>query len=459
MSTKHGFNEFREGRAFALADRAVASLAHVHIAISQGLAHYLSRPRGSTRTASRSSTTASRRGRGRAVRGLGAETALRRPADPDQGPHRPPAGIRRGAQRGARPAARHRGPRAARAGAARARARAGRRGRACASSATSPRSRGRSRTRRSSSCPSMGEGFGMVALEAMERSRPVIAAEIGGLGELVVDGETGLLVEPGVAEPLARAIVELAGDLDRAAEMGRAGRRTGAGGVPRVALRRADGAALRAMRSPRAERARTRPASAPPCRRPRTRSARARARRGPSSPLGPGRRAACRPPPRARTRRRPARARRSHRRPRAREPSPPARRRPASLPASPRASRARIPPSARGGHDVGVAVERRDVTDPAGSRSRSRTPSEPASVSSATRSGPSPSTSSVASGRSGERAHGRLEPLLRRESAYGEEQRLAEGRAAGSRSRLRVARRARSARRRPSPAAGRPGRR
>src|SRR5206468_1336205 len=33
--------------------------------------------------------------------------------------------------------------------------------------------------------PSMGEGFGMVALEAMERARPVIAAEIGGLGELV----------------------------------------------------------------------------------------------------------------------------------------------------------------------------------------------------------------------------------------------------------------------------------
>ena len=70
----------------------------------------------------------------------------------------------------------------------------------------------------------MGEGFGMVALEAMERSRPVIAAAIGGLGELVVDGETGVLVEPGVAEPLERAIVALAGDLGRAAEMGRIGR-------------------------------------------------------------------------------------------------------------------------------------------------------------------------------------------------------------------------------------------
>ena len=73
--------------------------------------------------------------------------------------------------------------------------------------------------------PSMGEGFGMVALEAMERARPVIAAAIGGLGELVGDGETGLLVAPGEAEPLAAAIVALAGDLERAARMGEAGRR------------------------------------------------------------------------------------------------------------------------------------------------------------------------------------------------------------------------------------------
>ncbi|HEY3051049.1 MAG TPA: glycosyltransferase family 4 protein, partial [Gaiellaceae bacterium] len=73
--------------------------------------------------------------------------------------------------------------------------------------------------------PSMGEGFGMVALEAMERARPVIAAEIGGLGELVENGVTGLLVPAGEAEPLTRAIVRLAGDLPRATEMGAAGRR------------------------------------------------------------------------------------------------------------------------------------------------------------------------------------------------------------------------------------------
>jgi glycosyltransferase involved in cell wall biosynthesis len=71
----------------------------------------------------------------------------------------------------------------------------------------------------------MGEGFGMVALEAMERARPVIAAEIGGLGELVQDGVTGLLVPPGEADPLVDAIVRLAGNLPRAREMGEAGRR------------------------------------------------------------------------------------------------------------------------------------------------------------------------------------------------------------------------------------------
>src|SRR5438105_6973903 len=46
FSTKHGFNEFREGRLFALGDRIVASLADVHIAISRGLARYLSDTEG-----------------------------------------------------------------------------------------------------------------------------------------------------------------------------------------------------------------------------------------------------------------------------------------------------------------------------------------------------------------------------------------------------------------------------
>src|SRR5579885_2356596 len=72
--------------------------------------------------------------------------------------------------------------------------------------------------------PSLGEGFGMVALEAMERARPVIAAAIGGLGEIVRDGVTGVLVPPGEAEPLTDAIVRVASDPELARRMGEAGR-------------------------------------------------------------------------------------------------------------------------------------------------------------------------------------------------------------------------------------------
>ena len=72
--------------------------------------------------------------------------------------------------------------------------------------------------------PSLGEGFGMVALEAMERGRPVIATEIGGLEDVVRDGETGLLVPVSEAEPLAEAMLALARDRERVRAMGAAAR-------------------------------------------------------------------------------------------------------------------------------------------------------------------------------------------------------------------------------------------
>ena len=73
--------------------------------------------------------------------------------------------------------------------------------------------------------PSLGEGFGMVALEAMERARPVIAAAIGGLEDLVRDGETGLLVGPGDADSLAEAMLAIAADPAKAVAMGIEARR------------------------------------------------------------------------------------------------------------------------------------------------------------------------------------------------------------------------------------------
>jgi glycosyltransferase involved in cell wall biosynthesis len=68
------------------------------------------------------------------------------------------------------------------------------------------------------------EPFGRVLIEAMALGRPVIAPREGGPLVMVVDGETGLLVEPRSAEAIAAAIRTLLDDPDRRAAMGRAGR-------------------------------------------------------------------------------------------------------------------------------------------------------------------------------------------------------------------------------------------
>jgi len=225
VSTKHGFNEFREGRAFAFGDRAVASLAHVHVAISRGLARYLSETEGFDEESFQivHYGISPRNGAGpyrdevprllcvgrlipikghivllrafaearASVPGLELEVAGRGPLEPALRALAKDLGID-----GAVRFLGHVSPIQA----------------AIERAAVIV-------------VPSMGEGFGMVALEAMERARPVIAAEIGGLGELVRHGETGLLVSPGEAEPLRQAIVRLAGDLPLAERMGEAGRR------------------------------------------------------------------------------------------------------------------------------------------------------------------------------------------------------------------------------------------
>src|SRR4051794_25695823 len=80
--------------------------------------------------------------------------------------------------------------------------------------------------------PSLGEGFGMVALEAMERARPVIAARIGGLEDIVRDGETGILVPPVDPEALTEAMLRLARDPELARRMGEAGGFALGGGLP-----------------------------------------------------------------------------------------------------------------------------------------------------------------------------------------------------------------------------------
>ena len=58
--------------------------------------------------------------------------------------------------------------------------------------------------------PSLHEGLGVAALEAMAAGRPVVASRVGGLAEVVVDGETGRLVPAGDAAALGAALDELA---------------------------------------------------------------------------------------------------------------------------------------------------------------------------------------------------------------------------------------------------------
>lgn len=73
--------------------------------------------------------------------------------------------------------------------------------------------------------PSLAEGISNTILEAMATGLPVVATGVGANAELVVHAETGLVVAPGDAGPLARAMAQLAADPDRAVAIGRAGRR------------------------------------------------------------------------------------------------------------------------------------------------------------------------------------------------------------------------------------------
>ncbi len=72
--------------------------------------------------------------------------------------------------------------------------------------------------------PSRNEGFGFVFLEAMRAARACIAGR-GAAEEVVVDGETGLIVDPSDQEQVVRAVIHLFGNPDACAALGRAGRR------------------------------------------------------------------------------------------------------------------------------------------------------------------------------------------------------------------------------------------
>ncbi len=71
--------------------------------------------------------------------------------------------------------------------------------------------------------PSRAEGMGTSALEAMAAGRAVVASDVGGLAETVVDGRTGLLVPPDDPARLADSLARLVGDRALLARLGAAG--------------------------------------------------------------------------------------------------------------------------------------------------------------------------------------------------------------------------------------------
>ncbi len=68
------------------------------------------------------------------------------------------------------------------------------------------------------------EGSPLALMEMMAAAKPVVATAVGGVPDLVVEGETGLLVPPGDPAKLADALVSVLGDRELAARMGAAGR-------------------------------------------------------------------------------------------------------------------------------------------------------------------------------------------------------------------------------------------
>lgn len=68
--------------------------------------------------------------------------------------------------------------------------------------------------------PSRSEGFPLTLVEAMFAGLPIVASRVGSVAEAVIDGETGLLVEPGDIEGLTKALTRLRDDPPLRKELG-----------------------------------------------------------------------------------------------------------------------------------------------------------------------------------------------------------------------------------------------
>jgi glycosyltransferase involved in cell wall biosynthesis len=218
VSTKHGFNAFRANRAIAAADRFAARFAHRQIAISEGLARYLSETQGYAG---------------------GAFTVVHYGIDAGAKPPPPPTAPRLVAVGRLIPIkgfdvlleafARARADvsdltlELAGAGPLEAELRAAAPDGVTLLGRVAPVADVYERNA-IVVVPSRGEGFGMVALEAAERGRAAIVSDVGGLPEVVEHDRTGLVVPAGNIDALAAAIVSLARDPERVAAFGAAAR-------------------------------------------------------------------------------------------------------------------------------------------------------------------------------------------------------------------------------------------
>ena len=72
---------------------------------------------------------------------------------------------------------------------------------------------------------SLREAFGQAIAQALAMEKPVVATNVGGIPELVKNNQTGLLVPPADSKALARAILELLEDKEKAERLGRNGRK------------------------------------------------------------------------------------------------------------------------------------------------------------------------------------------------------------------------------------------
>lgn len=72
--------------------------------------------------------------------------------------------------------------------------------------------------------PSNKEGIGGIRLDAMDCALPIIASRVGGLPEIVRDGENGLLIDPGQPDQLEEAIIRVYDAPDTRRAMGARGR-------------------------------------------------------------------------------------------------------------------------------------------------------------------------------------------------------------------------------------------